>query len=134
MQHGVARDAGIVDHDFHRHFEIAGYGVDACLAGGKVRHVPHIRLDASLVLEGFSGGDIAVINRGDPVPGMIEPPGDGRSYPARSTCDDCEPAHENSSFWLLGVEMLLPWLGKSWFPLAARAVEAAAPASNRHTH
>ena len=77
LQHGVARDAGIVDQHLDRADLVLDID-DALLAGDVVAHVPFEDRDLGFLLEGLGGIVIAAIIGGDVIAGLLQSLGRSR--------------------------------------------------------
>ncbi len=99
MQHGVARDAGVVD----QHVDGADFLGDlgaAGLAGSEVADVPLEDRDAGLDLELLRGGVIAGVVGGDAISRILECDGNGVTDAARSSRHQGDTSHvEPPSNW-----------------------------------
>ena len=92
LEHGVARDAGIVDQHLDRADLVLDID-DALLAGDIVAHVPFKDRDLGFLLEGLGGVVVAAVIGGDLVAGLLQSLANGGADAARSTRDQSHPSH-----------------------------------------
>src|SRR5262245_17193025 len=93
LQHGVARDAGIVDQDLDRADLVLDID-DPLLASEVIADVPFERRDLGFLAEGLGGVVIAGVIGGDVVACILQRPADGGADAARSSRDESYPCHE----------------------------------------
>ena len=90
LQHGVARDAGIVDEDLDRSDLVLDID-DALLAGEVIADVPFERRDLGFIAERLGGVVIAAVVGGDVVACALERPADRGADAARSSRNESYP-------------------------------------------
>ncbi len=96
MQHGIARDAGIVDQDVDRAESLGDLG-HALGTGVEVTYVPFVDRNAGLDLELLRGGIVAGVVRSDTVALVLECCGNGVANATRATSNNGNARHECSS-------------------------------------
>src|SRR5512140_2622995 len=92
LEHGVARDAGIVDQHLDR-ADLVRNADNALLAGDVVADVPFEHRDLGFLLEGLSGLVIAAVIGGDIVASLLQRLADGGADTARSSGDESYSPH-----------------------------------------
>ena len=95
VEHGVARDAGVVDQHVDGAEFLGDLGA-ARFAGGVVADVPLVDRDARLDLELLRGGVVAGVVGGDAIAVVLERDGNGVADAARASRHEGDTCHVES--------------------------------------
>src|SRR5581483_6381463 len=92
LEHGVARDAGVVDQRLDGTHLVLDIN-DPLLGGGVVAHVPLEHRDLGFLVEGLGRLVVAAVIGGDVIARRLQCLSDGGTNAARTSRDESNPSH-----------------------------------------